>query len=220
MQALARISHGIDIFVTRLGKIGAWASILCILFIMVDVITRKANIQIPGLSSTKLQEWEWHFHTVLFSMGFGFAYLADAHVRIDLVRGKLPHRKQQWIELVGCALFLFPYLGILTWFGIDFVHRSFDQGEVSAAMTGLTHRWIIKAFLPAGFILMFLAGVAVFLRKVIELYGPEELRAAVEAEEAAEQVDIEGLAALKKREVDAIKQEAREHPIDEPVHKD
>ena len=194
MHGLVTISHWIDVGVSRLGKFGAWASVPCILFILIDVITRKFGIPLPdALSSTRMQEWQWHFHTILFCMGFGFAYLADAHVRIDLVREKVSERTKQWIELIGCLAFLMPYLALLIYFGTQFTYTSFEQGEGSSALTGLSHRWAIKIFMPIGFTLLFLAGLAVLCRKIVELFGPEDLRREVLAEEEAEHVDLEGL---------------------------
>ena len=47
---------------------------------------------------------------------------------------------------------------------------SFVIGEVSASLVGLSHRWIIKCFLPAGFFLLFLAGVSVMLQLYAVIY--------------------------------------------------
>ena len=113
---------------------------------------------------------------VLFTLLIGYAYIKDAHVRIDLVRERLSERTQWWIELLGCLFFLIPYCALVVYFSYDFTLRSFLNQEISASATGLTHRWIIKSFLPVGFTLLGLAGVAVVLRKVVELFGPPDLR--------------------------------------------
>ena len=100
------------------------------------------------LGSTKLQELEWHIHAVLFLFCLGWAYLKDAHVRIDLVRERLSDRAQKWVELIGCLMFLIPYAVIVIFYGVDWWHRSFIQNESAASATGLPYRWIIKAALP------------------------------------------------------------------------
>ena len=41
------------------------------------------------------------------------------------------------------------------------------MNEVSSALTGLSHRWIIKAFIPIGMVLLFLAGVSLLLKNLI-----------------------------------------------------
>jgi len=182
MELLVRVSEGLDRVIIKIGKIAAWAGLALILITIFDVITRRFLV----LGSTKLQEAEWHFHVILFSFCLGYAYLKDAHVRIDLVREKLSERTQWWLEVAGCLLFLLPYCGLVVYYGIDFVERSYATSEISASATGLTHRWLIKSAIPLGFSILALAAVAVLLRKVVELFGPEELRRKVHEIEEAE----------------------------------
>ena len=47
---------------------------------------------------------------------------------------------------------------------------SYIINEVSASLVGLSHRWIIKCFLPAGYFLLFLAGISVMLQLYAVLY--------------------------------------------------
>lgn len=182
MELLVKISDGIDAALGRIARVAAWAGVALILVTVFDVVTRRFLV----LGSTKLQELEWHLHVVLFVFLIGYAYLKDSHVRIDLVRERLSLRAQWWIELIGCLFFLLPYCALVVWLGIDFAYRSFAIDEVSASATGLSHRWIIKACLPLGFLLLGLAGFTVALRKLVELFGPEELRRRVRGLEAEE----------------------------------
>ncbi len=191
MVLLVKISVFLDRLITRVGKLAAWTSLLLIAVIMLDVITRRFLV----LGSTRLQEFEWHIHAVLFSFCLGFAYVKDAHVRIELVRERLSQRKQWWIELFGILLFLIPYCAIVLYFGFDWWHRSWIVNEASDSATGLPFRWIIKMALPLGFIFLLLSGVTVLLRKIVELFGPPGLREFV-AE--GEQLEIEHLDEVKR----------------------
>lgn len=182
MDLLIRISDLLDRWITRVGRVAAWAGVALITITIFDVVTRRFFV----LGSTKLQELEWHFHVVLFAFCIGFAYLKDAHVRIDLVRENLSERTQWWIELLGCLLFLLPYCALVVYFSFDFTVRSFNVDEVSASATGLTHRWIIKSAIPIGFSLLALSGLVVVIRKLIELFGPPDLGRKVHDVEAAE----------------------------------
>ena len=89
---------------------------------------------------------------------------------------------------------LLPDCALVVYFTYDFTVRSYDVGEISSSATGLTHRWIIKSVIPIGFSLLGLAGIAIVLRKIVELIGPPDLRAKVhEIEEAeAEHLDRGG----------------------------
>lgn len=182
MELLTRVSEGLDRVIIKIGKVAAWAGLALILVTIFDVVTRRFFV----LGSTKLQELEWHFHVILFAFCLGYAYLKDAHVRIDLVRERLGERAQWWIEIVGCVVFLLPFCVLVVWYGIDFTERSFATSEISASATGLTHRWIIKSAIPIGFTLLALAGIAILLRKIVELFGPEDLRRRVHEIEEAE----------------------------------
>jgi TRAP-type mannitol/chloroaromatic compound transport system permease small subunit len=198
MELLTRVSDGLDRVITKIGKLAAWAGLALILVTIFDVVTRRYF----NLGSTKLQELEWHFHTILFAFCIGYAYLKDSHVRIDLLREKLSERTQWWLEVAGCLLFLLPYCALIVYYGIDFVERSFATGEVSASATGLSYRWIIKAAIPVGFALLGLAGVAVLLRKIVELFGPEELRRKVHEIEEAEILHLDDIVPPELRKHD------------------
>ena len=56
-------------------------------------------------------------------------------------------------------------------FGFDFVSRSFHMNEVSSALTGLSHRWVIKSFVPMGMAFLWLAGISVLCRNIAYLIG-------------------------------------------------
>jgi len=62
------------------------------------------------LGSSRLQELQWHLHGILFLTWIGYAYIRNAHVRIDILTGGLSQRRQAWLELIGCILFALPYL--------------------------------------------------------------------------------------------------------------
>ena len=163
------ISQKITYLLTKIGMIGAWLTIPLIGIIIFDIITRRFLV----LGSTKLQEMEWHLHTMIFFLALGFAYTRNAHVRIEVVREKFSLELKSWLEVTGCVLFLIPYTIMIIYFGLDFVERSFALNEVSSALTGLSHRWIIKSFVPIGMVLLWLGGCAVLLRNIAFLIGLE-----------------------------------------------
>ncbi|MEO1199992.1 MAG: TRAP transporter small permease subunit [Pseudomonadota bacterium] len=183
---LLEASEGIAAFIVRVGQIATVLFIPMILFILYDVVQRKyldfdpefTNTQIYSIfTSTRLQEAQWHLHAALFLLTFGFAYVKDAHVRIELVRERLGRRTRVWIELLGCCLFLIPYCFVIFTYGYEFARNSYNIGEVSSALTGLPYRFIIKSILPIGFVILALAGLSVALKCIVYLFGPEHLRA-------------------------------------------
>lgn len=161
-KILLNISKALQKIVTVSGKIGSWLAIPLIFIIIFDIVTRRFLV----LGSTKLQEMEWHLHSALFLLVLGYAYLKDAHVRIEIVREKYSIFVKVILETLGILLFLIPYTLLVFYYGLDFVERSFKINEVSSALTGLSHRWIIKSFIPIGMILLFFAGLSLLIKNL------------------------------------------------------
>jgi len=174
MNALLRFADLIEGLLKRIADAGAWAFVICIVVIGFDVLTRKVGFQLPGLGSTRLQELEWHLHTVLFCTWLGYAYIRNAHVRIDVFTSHLTERKKLWLELVGCLLFAIPYLWVATPYSYDFFMVSLMQNESSDAPTGLPYRWVVKFFLFIAFVTISAAVAAVMARCVVALFGTPE----------------------------------------------
>ncbi|MEQ9813045.1 MAG: TRAP transporter small permease subunit [Azospirillaceae bacterium] len=192
MQGLLKFSDGLAAIVIRIGKLAAWLAVLLIVVILYDVITRSIkssswiadvpwlldffNTVDPYISSTKLQELEWHIHGVLLLLCFGYAYVKDAHVRIELLRDRFSMKLRAWVEIVGIVVGLFFYCYVVIAYGTEFAIRSFERGEGSSAMTGLSDRWIIKSFLPIGFTVLAMAGLSVMIKCLVYLFGPPHLQ--------------------------------------------
>jgi TRAP-type mannitol/chloroaromatic compound transport system permease small subunit len=104
-------------------------------------------------------------------LGLSYANTHDAHIRVDLVRGRLKPRHQAWIELYGILLLLLPFAGLVLFYAFPFVYYSFVTGEVSEAPGGLPYRWAIKSFLLLGFALLMLSSLARLSRVWRFLFG-------------------------------------------------
>ena len=165
LNKILYLSHTLEAIVKFFGKIGAWLSIPLIFIIIFDIITRRFFI----LGSTKIQELEWHLHTSIFLLALGFAYLKNSHVRIEIIREKYSPILKSIFEILGILFFLVPYTFMIIYYGFDFVSRSYNLNEVSSALTGLSHRWIIKSFIPLGMILLFLAGFSILIKNIAYL---------------------------------------------------
>lgn len=183
-QRIIRLSDRLRRFVDFCGRWGSLFILPLIFVTMIDVTIRKMVwIQIwlvenvsPIFESTLLQELEWHFHTCLFVLVLGYGSIYNSHVRVDLVREHLPYKRKAWLELLGCSVFMIPYLLVVIYFAIYFAYESFAVSEISASTVGLSHRWIIKSILVIGLCVAAIAGFAIWLQAVLVLFGPKELR--------------------------------------------
>jgi TRAP-type mannitol/chloroaromatic compound transport system permease small subunit len=107
----------------------------------------------------------------LLVMGsFGYAYLRDAHVRVDIASRRFSARARAAIELAGCIAVLMPVCILLTWHGVDAAWRSFVQGE-RLALSDLPLQWLVRLAVPAGALLLFASAICVCARCVRALRG-------------------------------------------------
>ena len=183
-ETLDKLSERLRSFVNRVGKLSTFFIIPLVFVTMWDVFCRKLVwIQIwlvenlgSIFESTLLQELEWHFHTALFLLVLGYGFTHNRHVRVDFLRENLTFRKKVWIDFFGTSLFMIPWICVLIYFSCIYTRESFIINEISASLVGLSHRWIIKSFLIAGFVCALLSGIAVWLQTVILLFGRSDYR--------------------------------------------
>ena len=100
---------------------------------------------------------------LLVMLSIGYAYLRDAHVRVDLVSGRFSPRLRAGIELGGCIAVLLPFCCLLIWYGGESAWRSFQQAE-ALPFGDLPLQWLVRAAVPIGSLLLIAAGSAVALR--------------------------------------------------------
>jgi TRAP-type mannitol/chloroaromatic compound transport system permease small subunit len=174
VSGLLRISNGIRWVLEKYAFATAWLLILLMCVTCFDVVARKfglaTTIGIPGLL-TRFQELEWWIHTAIFSSWMGYGYVINAHPRVDSYTEALTFRRRAWLELIGCLLFAFPYLAIISFYSVDFVYQSWRIDEGSESAIGLAHRWIVKGIYALGLWLVLLAIVSMILRLVAFLFG-------------------------------------------------
>ncbi len=140
------------------GHTLAWLVIFMVLLVGYDVMMRYAF----NSGSIALQELEWHIFAVLFLLGIAYTLEADDHVRVDIFyRSRYSSvRYRAWINLFGGLFFLLPFCILIISSSLPFVSNAFAIAETSPDPGGLPYRWLLKAMIPLGFILLFLQGLA------------------------------------------------------------
>lgn len=165
MIAVLRIA---DRLLSAFGRLAGWLALIMVCVIVTDVVLRRWF----SAGSTQLQELEWHLHGALFLLALGWAYLENAHVRIEVLAEKWPLKVRAYIEITGIFLLLIPYVGSLLWFGTDYFAYSLAYSESSPSPSGLPARYIIKGLMVFGFALLGLAGLVRLGDLMVFLFGP------------------------------------------------
>ena len=173
MSALLTLSEAMRRLLEWIALASGWLLVIMACVTSFDVIARKIGLQVPF---TMLQELEWHFHAAIFSLWMGYCYTINAHPRVDSFTDRLTYRGKAWVELLGCLLLALPYMGLIAYFSLDYVARSYAIGEQSDSTVGLTHRWIIKGVFVVGLWLVVLGILSVLLRVIVFLFSgkPQE----------------------------------------------
>jgi TRAP-type mannitol/chloroaromatic compound transport system permease small subunit len=130
------------------------------------------------LSSNMWIELQWYLFSLVFLLGAAYTLKYDDHVRVDVLYGRLSRKGKAWINLLGTALFLLPFCGVVLWMSIPFVANSWAVLEASPDPGGLP-RYPIKTVIPLALLLVMLQGVSLMIREVAVLRD-------VEVEEDAE----------------------------------
>ncbi len=161
------LSRRISNLFQRIGRAIAWVWLVLLGVIVLNVLMRY----VLGEGRVEFEEIQWHLYSIGFLLGLSVCLEEDAHIRVDLLSSRIRPRLRAWIELYGLLLLLLPFVLLVLIASIEFVRYAYTTGEVSDAPGGLGYRWLIKAVLPLGFLLVLLAGFARLLRVCAFLFG-------------------------------------------------
>lgn len=165
LKAFCRTVEGIS---ERIGTGVSWLTSLLVVVVCYDVFTRY----VLKSSSVAVQELEWHIFALLFLLGASFTLKHDRHVRVDVFYSRLSRRGKAWVDLAGSLLFLIPFCIVIIWSSQTFVANAFRISETSPDPGGLPGRFVLKAAIPAGFLLVLLQGISLAVRSALRLLEP------------------------------------------------
>lgn len=166
MSFLLKLAALIDDLNGRVGRATYWLVLVAVLVSTANALARYGF----SAGSNAWLELQWYLFSAIFLLGGGYALREGAHVRIDLVAGRLSHRTQAWIDIAGALFMLLPASAIIAWYGWDAFAASWQMDEVSTDAGGLV-RWPVKLLIPAGFALLILQGVSETIKRVAFLRG-------------------------------------------------
>ncbi len=174
MNALLALSRGIDALNERVGRAVSWLALAMVLFGAWNALARYAGKYIgTDLSSNGFIEAQWYMFSLLFLLGAGYTLKQDAHVRVDVLYGRLGPRGKAWIDVCGTLLLLLPFCIFGVWVSWEWVLNSWTEREVSPDPGGLP-RYPLKAMVPLAFTLLGLQGVSMFARRLNVALGRDD----------------------------------------------
>lgn len=166
MQALLRLSRGIDRLNAWVGKYVIWLIFAATIISGINAVVRK----VFNTSSNAFLEVQWYFFAASFLLAAGYTLLEKEHVKVDVINAKLSLRTRVWIDVLGFALFLTPMCLIVLYYGVPFFVQAWNTGEMSSNAGGLI-RWPVYLMMPLGFGLLLLQGWSELIKRIAFLMG-------------------------------------------------
>ena len=163
------MSERIERLIGALGRATSWLALGIVALMATNVLLRY----LFNIGSVWSQELEWHLLSPLILFGISYALLDGEHVRVDVLYAGFSPRNKLRVDLISALLCILISAAII-WLSLQYVQQSWAIGEKSADPGGLTHRWLLKALIPAGFGFLILQSIAIILRTLEKLRALRE----------------------------------------------
>ena len=193
MQALLKLSRGIDAFTRWTGKRLAWLILVAIIISAVNAIIRKSF----DVSSNSWLELQWVLFGIVFLLCSPWTLLDNEHIRIDIVNNLFSKRWRDIIDVIGHVFFLMPLCIVMIITGGPFFMRSVEVNEQSGNAGGLP-QWPAKSLVIIGFAFLLVQGISELIKRIAVMRGliPDPHASQVSALEAEVEHLVE---AIEKR---------------------
>lgn len=166
MNSLLKLSGLIDAITNLIGKSLIWLILVAVLISAGNAIVRKAF----NLGSNAFLEIQWYLFAAVFMLGAGYAFLKNAHVRIDFLSNRFSARTCNWIDIFGILIFLAPLCILMIMLSWPLFMNAWNSGEMSQNAGGLI-RWPVYLMIPVGMGLLLLQAVSELVKRFAFLRG-------------------------------------------------
>jgi TRAP-type mannitol/chloroaromatic compound transport system permease small subunit len=159
-----------------------WLILASVLISAGNAIVRK----VFDMSSNGWLEIQWYLFAGVFMLGSGFAFLKNAHVRIDFISSKLSDRTNAVIDIIGMLVFVIPMCIIFIHLGWPLFEKAWTSGEMSQNAGGLI-RWPVFALIPLGFALLLMQTFSELIKRSAFLTGHRDQPFSVDMNEKSDE---------------------------------
>lgn len=165
------------------GRYASWlvmALIIVVVFTVVgsalgmsELASWERSVPLFGnhLNMISLAELQWHLFALLIMLAGAYVLTEDRHIRVDILSTRMSTRSNALVDLLGDLVFLIPFYAFVLWFSWDYMERSYLMNEESNS-GGLIDRYLVKATLPLGCVLLIGAGLGRIIRSIGLLMEP------------------------------------------------
>jgi len=140
------------------GKMVSFLIVFAMLVLLYEIVSRYV-FHAPTLWAHEVSH---HFYGAHFMLGAAYALLHQMHVRTDVIVGRLSPRAQAVVASIASLVF-FYFIGLLLWNGGLMAWTSILRNEHVTSVFR-SPLWPAKLTIPIGAFLLFMQGIADFIR--------------------------------------------------------
>ncbi len=168
---VAKQSAAISWLSTSVGVTVAWLVLFMVLVQFAVVVMRY----VFGFNSIALQESILYAHGAMFMLASAYTLFIGGHVRVDIFYHAMNTRNQAWVDLLGTALFLVPFMLLVLNFSWNYVEISWRIHEASRETSGLPGVFLLKTVILVFAGLMLLQGMALAGKAALFISGQTDI---------------------------------------------
>jgi TRAP-type mannitol/chloroaromatic compound transport system permease small subunit len=163
MNLLSNIAKWINQLNYRVGQMISWLTLLLVALVISVVLSRY----FLGIGSIAIQESVSYVHAIIFMLGLAYTLQRDGHVRVDIFYREFSARRKALIDLLGAALFLLPFCGLILFSSWDYVMASWSIKETSSETGGIAAVYLLKTLMIIMPATLALQGVAQIIESIL-----------------------------------------------------
>lgn len=164
MSFLKAISKGIDTAIDRIGRVIGVGSLIIMLIIVFEVISRRI-FNSPTIWATELLTMIFAAYVILVC---AYGLQKGSFVCVDVVSSKYGPRLARIMMLITYIIFFIPFVGMILPTSFKFFWRSFSIGENNSTFWA-PPIWPVKFALFFGLAMLFIQGISEMIKSVVWL---------------------------------------------------
>jgi len=164
MRTVERLISIFDAILEWIGRITEWLLVPLMLLLVGEVIMRRI-FDSPHMWVGTIATQIYSLHFLLYS---STALIKGAHVRVDILYYRLSPKKKAIFDLITYSIMLILPSLFFAREGYKYAAIAWARREVTQTIDRIPI-YPIKTVIPIAFILLFIAGLSEFLKKIAEL---------------------------------------------------
>ena len=141
----------------------SWLTLLLVALVISVVLFRY----FLGIGSIAIQESVSYVHAIIFMLGLAYTLQRGGHVRVDIFYREFSARRKALVDLLGTALFLLPFCGLILFSSWDYVVASWSIKETSSETGGIAAVYLLKTLMIIMPATLALQGIAQIIESIL-----------------------------------------------------